>query len=68
MIERSPVDFDIPRRNHKLPVAYDEREQALLLAAAELGRVVVETFAESNPVQEADGALAGYGADGAEPG
>ena len=34
LIERSPVDFDIPRRNHKLPVAYDEHEQAVLLAAA----------------------------------
>jgi integrase len=33
-IERSPVDFVIPRRQHKLPVAYDEQEQAALLAAA----------------------------------
>lgn len=33
-IERSPVDFVIPRRQHKLPVAYDEQEQAALLTAA----------------------------------
>jgi integrase len=35
LIERTPVEFDIPRRNHKLPVAYDEQQQAVLLAAAQ---------------------------------
>jgi integrase len=34
LIDRPPLEFDIPRRNHKLPVAYDEQEQATLLAAA----------------------------------
>ncbi len=34
-IERAPVDFDIPRRRHRIPVAYDEHEQAALLAAAQ---------------------------------
>lgn len=33
-IERAPVEFDIPRRLHRLPIAYDEQEQASLLAAA----------------------------------
>lgn len=38
IIDRAPLDFDIPRRNHKLPVAYDDHEQAALVAAAlELG-------------------------------
>jgi integrase len=34
-ISRVPVEFEIPRRNHKLPVAYDDGEQAALLAAAQ---------------------------------
>lgn len=33
-IARVPVEFDIPRRLHRLPIAYDEHEQAALLAAA----------------------------------
>ncbi|HEY8378642.1 MAG TPA: tyrosine-type recombinase/integrase [Nannocystis sp.] len=33
-IKRAPVDFEIPRRRHQLPVAYDDHEQAALLAAA----------------------------------
>src|SRR5690606_24467705 len=34
VIERASVDFDIPSRKHKLPVAYEDHEQAALLAAA----------------------------------
>lgn len=33
-IERVPLTFDIPSRHRKLPIAYDEQEQAALLAAA----------------------------------
>ena len=35
LIERVPLEFEIPRRLHKLPIAYDEHEQAALLAAAQ---------------------------------
>lgn len=31
---RVPVEFDIPRRLHRLPIAYDDHEQAALLTAA----------------------------------
>ena len=42
VIEGVPLDFEIPRRIHKLPVAYDEQEQAAILAAAkELGPMYV---------------------------
>lgn len=33
---------DIPRRRHRLPVAYDEHEQAALLAAAHLRHTDLE--------------------------
>ncbi len=35
VLEHAPVKFDIPARVHKAPVAYDEAEQAALLAAAQ---------------------------------
>ncbi|MDC0720907.1 tyrosine-type recombinase/integrase [Nannocystis bainbridge] len=34
-IECAPVEFDIPRRVHRLPIAYDDQEQEALLAAAQ---------------------------------
>jgi len=34
-IVKVSVEFDIPRRNHKRAIAYDEQEQAVLLAAAQ---------------------------------
>lgn len=41
-IKKAPVEFKIPKRHHKLPIAYDEHEQAALLAAAnELGPMYV---------------------------
>ncbi|WP_434420170.1 tyrosine-type recombinase/integrase [Nannocystis pusilla] len=33
-LQKAPLDFEVPRRQHRLPVAYDEHEQAALLAAA----------------------------------
>jgi len=35
VLEHVPVKFDIPSRVHKAPVAYDDADQAALLAAAE---------------------------------
>ena len=35
VLEHVPVKFDIPSRVHKAPAAYDDAEQAALLAAAE---------------------------------
>ena len=35
VLKHVPVEFDIPARLHKAPVAYDDAEQAALLAAAE---------------------------------
>ena len=34
IIAQLPLEFDIPSRKHKLPIAYDDQEQAALLAAA----------------------------------
>jgi len=36
VLEHAPVKFDIPSRLHKAPVAYDDADQAALLAAAQV--------------------------------